>query len=99
MEFAGTGLDDHGDSSSRGEAVVGAIVRSQLAKLGHRLARRSRGDASSASAIVVLAAVYHVNIMSGALAVEADVGIAANRDILIIRDVVRCSGSQCSKLE
>ena len=38
-------------------------------------------------------------LLGGALAIEADGGITTYGDILVIGDIVRCSGSQSGKLE
>src|SRR5437667_467494 len=99
MELAGAGFDDHGDSSGRREAVVGTVVGSQLTELSHGFARRGRGYAATAAAVVILTAVDHEYVMGRALAIEADARITANGNVLVIGDIARCSGSQRSKLE
>src|SRR5581483_739733 len=91
MEFVGTGLDDHGDGSGSSHAVFGAIVGSQLAEFRNRLARRSRSYTAPATAVVVLTAVHHEHVVGSTLAIEADITVATDRDILVISDVVRCS--------
>src|ERR1700758_310247 len=99
MELAGAGFDDHGDSSGRREAVVGTVVGSQLTELSHGFARRGRGYAATAAAVVIFTAVDHEYVMGRALAIEADARITAHRDVFVIGDIARCSGSQGSKLE
>ena len=99
MKFVAAGFEHHGNGSGRRKAIVGAVIGRQLAELGHRLTRRSSGYAASAAAIVVLAAIDHEDIVGGALAIEADARVASNRDIFVIGDIVRCSGSQSSELE
>src|SRR5206468_3724505 len=99
MKLVAAGLEHHGDGAGRRQAVVGAVVGSQLAELSNPLAGRGCGYAPSTAAVVVLAAVDHENIVGGALAIEADARIAPNRHILVIGDIVRCPGSQSGKLE
>src|SRR5207342_2407337 len=67
MQPGGPGLKHHGDGAGRREAIVGAVVRSQLAELSHRLAGRGRSYAASATAVVVLTAIYHEDIVGSTL--------------------------------
>src|SRR5439155_6684926 len=99
MKFAGAGFERHSDGAGRSQAVVGTIVRGQLTELSNGLAGRGNGHAATATAVVVLTAVEHESVVGGALAVEADGGIAPHRNVLVIGDIVRCAGSQGSKLE
>src|SRR5262249_38889286 len=99
MELVGAGLDGHGDGSRSSHAIFSAIVGSQLSELRNGFAGRSSGYTTPATVVVVLTAVHHESVMGSALAIEADIGIAADRDILVIGDVVRCAGSQRSQLK
>src|SRR5689334_22241975 len=99
MEIVRAGLDDHGDGSGSSHAIFGTIVGSQLAELRNRLAGRSCSYTTTATMVVVLTAVHHEGVVGRALTIEADISIATDWDILVISDVVRCAGSQRSKLE
>ena len=94
MELFSSGLDNLGDGCGRGETVLGAVVRGHVAEFGDGV-ERGHDAAAAAAAIEVFAAVNELKVVASALAVDADVAVAADRgrDDEVALDA-RCSGGQ-----
>src|SRR5437764_5934012 len=97
MKGAGAGLEHHGHGCGRRETVFSAVVRRQGAEFRDGVRGRRNAHVPRTAAIVVLAAVQQINVVARAPAVEAHVGVAANRDVEEAGDVVGGTGSQPGK--
>ena len=67
-----SGLEHHQNGSAGTNSVIRAVVAVQGLEFGDRVLRRQVHEAAAATAVILLAAVDHVDVVRRACSVEAD---------------------------
>ena len=98
MQRARSGLQNHRHRRRRRKAVVGTVVRGELAELGDRVSGWGDAHATGTSAVIIFASVEQVDIVVLAQTIKFHVSIPTNWGIDVIVDLARRSRRQRSKL-
>ena len=72
MVVVSSGLEHHQDGSTGTNSVIRAVVAVQSLEFGDGVLRGQVHEAAAAAAVILLAAVNHVDVVRGACSVEAD---------------------------
>src|SRR6185312_13823229 len=72
MEVLRSGLDHHRDGAAGADSVVGAVITVERLELRERINRGQGTETAATSAIVQLAAIEQIDVVTGARSVEAD---------------------------